>query len=345
MLCIRCNRDSKYPERQNRACPGCHGKFAFEPRENDPLTDQLFKKAVEAVSGLGQVRWGVENLYYEVCRRKRLKVPPVWVGMVLLFIVSVLIGVALSWPKAVPLWVLVVVLTVGAVSIFLKRPNAPYVVLTPNEFGKLWDRWCNVHGTPEGVIVRRDRPAPPPDAEPDLGDYSFDRAVLCDRARTVDLLLANNFHFENNCAILSIDGYPKGPFATVKAMLQRNPKLQVFVLHDATRDGCLLAGKVANDRDWFPEGTRIVDVGLRPGHAGNYFGVWQRSSGPVSVVPGLSEAEALWLSESRLELAAVRPQQVIRWLFRAINSQAAVGAPEADVVAGSAGVVELDSFG
>ena len=70
MLCIRCNRDSKYPERTNRACPGCHGRFAFEPQEGDPVSDMLFKKAVEAVSATGGVRWGVENLYYEVCRRK-----------------------------------------------------------------------------------------------------------------------------------------------------------------------------------------------------------------------------------------------------------------------------------
>jgi hypothetical protein len=27
--------------------------------------------------------------------------------------------------------------------------------------------------------------------------------VICDRAQTVDVLLANNFHFENNCAVLS----------------------------------------------------------------------------------------------------------------------------------------------
>ena len=29
------------------------------------------------------------------------------------------------------------------------------------------------------------------------------------------MLVANNFHFENNCAILSLDGYPSGNAATV----------------------------------------------------------------------------------------------------------------------------------
>ena len=34
------------------------------------------------------------------------------------------------------------------------------------------------------------------------------------------MLLANNFHFENNCAILSIEGYPPNVFETVRAMLK-----------------------------------------------------------------------------------------------------------------------------
>jgi hypothetical protein len=38
----------------------------------------------------------------------------------------------------------------------------------------------------------------PPEA--DVPDYSLDTEVICNRAQTVDLRLANDFHFENNCA-------------------------------------------------------------------------------------------------------------------------------------------------
>ena len=134
--------------------------------------------------------------------------------------------------------------------------------------------------------------------------------------------------------ILSIDGYPQGPFAIVKEMLKRNPRLQVFVLHDATPDGCRLAHRLARDREWFPAGVRVIDVGLRPGHARQFFGVWQKSWAPLAAGEGLSGSEARWLSESKLELAAVRPQQVIRWLFRAINSEAGKDDGDADVDVG-----------
>ena len=71
MKCIRCEHDCKYRERTRRTCPHCGGKFAFEPQDGDPLTDMAFKNAIEAVSADGRVRWGVEHLHYELCRRKR----------------------------------------------------------------------------------------------------------------------------------------------------------------------------------------------------------------------------------------------------------------------------------
>ena len=39
---------------------------------------------------------------------------------------------------------------------------------------------------------------------PDVSAYSFDRLVVCDSAIIAQFLIANNFHFENNCAVLSI---------------------------------------------------------------------------------------------------------------------------------------------
>ena len=71
MKCIHCQHDCKYPERSDGKCPGCKHRFAFEPRTGDPVTDVLFNSWIEAVSVKGGVRWGVEHLYYEVCRRKR----------------------------------------------------------------------------------------------------------------------------------------------------------------------------------------------------------------------------------------------------------------------------------
>src|SRR5439155_18395871 len=71
VICIHCRHDSKYQERQGKGgrCPGCNRNFAFEPRTGDRISDLGFQRAIDAVSANGSLRWSVEHLYYEICRR------------------------------------------------------------------------------------------------------------------------------------------------------------------------------------------------------------------------------------------------------------------------------------
>jgi hypothetical protein len=313
--CIRCSHDSKFKERTKRQCPGCRKEFAFEPQEGDLFTDVAFQSAIDAVSGQGRVRWGVEHLYYEVCRRRRRAAVPKLAALgvaVVAFLVGIQSGRIIGG----------VVLAVAGTLAFgwlMRRRRVATVAVPADRFNQMWARWQKAHGTPKGVIVRKAAPAPARAPEPDLADYSFDRAVICDRNRTVDLLLANNFHFENNCAVLSSGGYPPGPFETVRTMLRRNPKLQVFALHDATPAGCRLARQLATSPDWFRDLPSVTDVGLRPKHAGPLRGLYLPSGVALQPGDGISPAEAAWLARYALELAAIRPEQVLKRLFRAIN--------------------------
>jgi hypothetical protein len=320
MKCLRCGNDSKYKERTGGRCPQCHREFAFEPQSGGLMTDAAFQGAIDAVSAQGRIRWGVEHLYYEVCRRyRRKKMPPagcIWVCAVIAAIALIIALVGAS----ILAGAVAILAGVGALAVYFHRQQK--TVSVPDwQFNGMWDRWLKVHGTPPGLIVRQEQPAVRSrPVEPDLGDYSFDRAVICDRARTVDLLLANNFHFENNCAVLSIGGYPHGPFETVRLMLKRNPRLQVFVLHDASVAGCKTAFHLVNDPNWFPRHTKIVDVGLRPSHAKPFNGLLMESGrGPIPPGEGITQEEAVWLSQYTLDLAAIKPEQVLKRLFRAIN--------------------------
>jgi hypothetical protein len=339
--CIECDHDSRYRDRAERRCPKCRHEFAFETRRGDPFTDAAFQSAIDAVSAKGRVRWGVEHLYYELCRRRRRpRVPPL--GVLVVVLVAGFLGLQ-SGSGVVA--VLSAVVAAGVFVWLMRRRVAVTVQLPRATFEAQWQRWQAVHGRPKGVIVRRSSPPAPRAAEPDLADYSFDRAVVCDRARTVDLLLANNFHFENNCAVLSVGGYPPGPFETIRAMLRRNPRLQVFALHDATGPGCRLAHRLATSPEWFQGLAAVTDVGLRPEHARPFRGVLlPADGGPVAPGDGISRPEAAWLSRHTLELAAIRPEQVLKRLFRALNR---VPERERDGDGGSGSSVhyDTDSFG
>ena len=348
MKCIRCGHDSKHKERTLGQCPKCNGKFAFEPQDGAPVTDTLFSNAIAAVSGGGRIKWGVEHLYYEINRRKRRRLSRTW-AVICLAGAAIILGLLVSGKLVPPLGFKIAIAAaaiglafVGLRSWFGKK----LVALDRAQFASMWDRWCKVHGMPSTVIKRnpevetqhrerivkgpapavpfgKRRPAGAP-LEADIADYSFDRAVICDRARTADLLIANNFHFENNCAILSIDGYPEDVFDTVKTMIKRNPRLHVFTLHDATPDGCRLATKISEAPDWFAGKTLVVDLGLRPRHAGPFRGLLQSVSFAGGVAPGLGidAGESKWLSQYALELAAVRPEDVLKRLFRGIQAHA-----------------------
>ena len=318
MKCIACGKDSKFSERPGGRCT-CGQRFVFEPKNGDRFTDTGFQSAIDAVSAKGQVRWGVEHLYYELCRRRLRKRMAAWKTLVIAAAVVPVLLMLMGWVRPAALALLA---WLGILWLSRRYRRPPMVSLDQATFDGLWNRWLAVHRDPAGLIVRKpDRVASRP-LESDIGDYSFDRAVICDRARTVDLLIANNFHFDNNCAVLSIGGYPKGPFETVRTMLKRNPKLQVFTLHDASLPGCELAHTLTNDSAWF-KGQAVTDLGLRPRHTGPFHGLFLPSTGGSAVRPGdgISADELRWLNSSVLELAAIRPEQVLKRLFRGINQK------------------------
>lgn len=331
MKCIACGKDSTFPERGDGRCPGCHHMFAFEPRKGDRMSDAAFLHAIEAVSAGGKLRWTPDHLYYEICRRLRWKVAPPNAWMIVLGLLAALaVGIAIAAfaPEhrkgcAVPFFLAGAAGLVVGVAALVKQSKSRTVALDRPAFDALWKRWLEVHSTPNGLIVRRTAPKGTVRPEADLFDYSFDRAVICDRPATVDTLVANNFHFENNCAILGITGYPEPVFETVRQMLRGNPKLEVYALHDATPLGCRLAHRLAHDKGWFAgTSVSIVDVGLRPGQAPLFAGLLlPAESGVVPPDGAITDAEAAWLSQWRLELAAIRPEQVLKRLYRAVNRQ------------------------
>lgn len=320
MKCARCGHDSKYPERAGRKCPGCGGRFAFEPREGDPINDVAFDKALDWVSSGGTVAFTMGNLHHAVARR----IAPKSFGCLLYapFVVGILGGMVAVGAGRPGLAATLLLGFFGLGAALLVGNKRRPLGLTVPAFQALYRRWVDAHGRPPKLIPPpADRPAQlDPALTSELASYSFDRAVICDRAETVDLLLANDFHFENNCAVLSFDGHPRHVFATVRAMLRRNPRLEVFALHDATPFGCKLAWLLRHQPDWF-EGTevRVFDVALRPGQAARQPRLLWRTREDVEKHPALTDRERHWLGRYRMELAAFRPEQLVKRLFRAMN--------------------------
>ena len=198
------------------------------------------------------------------------------------------------------------------------------------------DSWIRVNGSVWQLLpsVSNALPAPNILPDPDSTHYSFDRLVVCQSDEIAQMLIANNFHFENNCAILSISGYPQRIFETIMQMLRRNPELRVFAFHDCSPEGIKLANELRTNPRWFPDETIvIVDIGLSPRQIlaakRDMFIQSSKNSAQASqllatsIRENLSKVELEWLDRGNfVELESFTPQQLIQVLNRSIaNSQ------------------------
>ncbi len=363
MKCIHCGTDSKLKDRSDGRCPKCKHRFAFEPTaDSRRVTDGQLKAAIDRVSGEQRVMFTERELWYEF-NRKWMK-PGIWrspygclplLGVLpavlalagVLDMSMILVGV---FGGAVGL-VAGILLSARANRLSPRPPRPPRIPF--DEFrGKYLAKWTAVHGEIGPLLpTRQALPAATTREVPaDLQRFSFDRAVVTEHWETADMLVANRFHFEHNCAVLSRDGYPEGIALTVTEMLRRNPALTVFALHDASPGGCLLPAAL-RDPEWFPEpSVRIVDVGLRPGTVRQLkLPAIHRLGGklPPRLAEILPSEDVEWLERGNVaELAALRPAQVMRALARAIAAAAAYdGSSDGGYDGGGGGIIWFGDLG
>lgn len=378
MKCIHCSTDNKYTERQasRQKCKACGHPFAFEPKTDSfQMNDPLFARIIKGVSADDTLFFTPRQLWYELNRRLLArKTFGCGAGVLALMVGGGLLAQSRHLP---PLLMGLPVVMVGAMAAAATTAKAkPGKTRVPKMPWQTFEmtylaKWTTTHGAPAKMLQPPAVPAPgqavPPwsrHAAPDVTAYSFDRALVTERAEIAALLVANNFHFENNCAILSLDGYPFGNADTIKAMLARNPTLKVFALHDATMEGSQM-GRTLRGVNWFPDtAIPLIDLGLRPRHvfASNLVAL----SGTPRTFPtgttstALGAEEIAWLEQGyTAELHTLRPHKMMRGVYQGFARAGQVDNAEVDadgfiiidnhpsvwVYDGGADVYAADSFG
>jgi hypothetical protein len=184
-------------------------------------------------------------------------------------------------------------------------------------------RWQRVNGTVEKLLPSPRQDALPASIDPEITAYSFDRAIVCDTDEIAQFLIANNVHFENNCAIISISGYPQSIFDTVIEMLRRNADLKVYALHNANPAGVGLVHQLRTSSNWFAnQQVTIFDLGISPRQILETRDMFVQQSQtmaqsarqlPDAVRQGLTAEELAWLDAGNfVELESFTPQKLLR---------------------------------
>ncbi len=228
---------------------------------------------------------------------------------------------------------------IGMISIYLGNQQIGKVKLvqeflfSQSDFQQWLTKWQQINGSLPTILPLPKKEIAPTAINPDVTAYSFDRLVVCDSATIAQLLIANNFHFENNCAILSITGYPQSIFNTTMEMLRRNPDLQVYAIHDCSPKGVSLVNHLRTSERWFlNSNVKIIDIGLLPRQiiATNREVFIQFSPDLATAAKQLSgelrqsltSEELAWLDAGNyVELESFTPQKLIQVLRSGISGR------------------------
>ncbi|WP_204102149.1 MULTISPECIES: hypothetical protein [Spirulina sp. CCY15215] len=207
--------------------------------------------------------------------------------------------------------------------------------IQPDRAREWLTRWIEVNGSLEKLLPPPKIEQTPAEISNEISNYSFDRALICDSDEIAQFLIANNFHFEHNCAVLSVTGYPQSIFATVMQMLRRNPDLKVFSLHNATPQGVILPHTLRSQSEWFADTTATVyDLGITPKQILKQpeISVFrsenlaeEAQNLPSEIKAQLSSEEIEWLEAGNyIELASFSPAKLLRIVTRGI-ANASIG--------------------
>ena len=217
----------------------------------------------------------------------------------------------------------------GTIQIKRLKFTVETFVINQNIFQDWINRWEQINGKITNMLPSSRQQNSPANINPDITAYSFDRLIVCDSAEVAQLLIANNFHFENNCAVLSITGYPENIFSTVMEMLKRNPDLKVYALHNASPRGVSLINHLRTSPTWFLNtDVTIYDLGLLPRQfidksqafvqqKQEYIADARNLS--IDVKRDLTAAEIEWLESGKfIELESYTPKKLLRVISQGI---------------------------
>lgn len=370
MRCIKCGVDSNYKERLSSVgrCKNCGKEFLFEPKNSDSalrLTDSLFLSLLTKISSNEAIYYTQKQFIYALEKRiksmysivafvKKYELKKMnlydYIKILCFFMGCLGIAIFVLWGINLSVFLGSIFLTtisltiqvcqnlkIIATGIKLRKLdfNARQFRLSSADIQNWLYRWQESNGKITKLLPLMKKQDFDIKIDSDILNHSFDKLLVCETNNIAHFLIANNFHFENNCAVLSVKGYPKNIFDTMLTLVKSNPNLKVYSLHNCTPEGISLAHYLRTNQKWFLDSNiTIYDIGLSPHHILRSFKFYVRSaesytqqlslpsaqqvaSLPSEILRNLSPEEIEWLSMGLyVELESLTPKKLLRVISR-----------------------------
>ncbi|MGI0483847.1 hypothetical protein ACN4EK_00345 [Pantanalinema rosaneae CENA516] len=363
MKCIQCGTDNLLRDRtanQGR-CKQCNHQFVFEPTTMgaNKITDGFFAKAIADVSANHTLYFTSKQLLYLINQRLNRKLGTNLNGLQIGGFILAGVGVFVLQQ----VWLVLIgiaLIIVGSTKRFRHKQTVS-LRISASQLQDWLYTWTQINGAPEKLLTTPREAQLPAAISPEVSVYSFDRLVVCESDTIAHLLITNHFHFENNCAILSIKGYPQSIFETTMQMVRRNPDLKVYTLHNCSPQGLERLHQLRQSPKWFLDSNVvIVDVGILPRQVLRAKrGLLMQNSPesaqaakqlPTHVRQELSTDELKWIEAGNyVELESFTPHRLIQLLNRGIAGSRDLAMDSSDTYVlmddGGSSIYTIDSFG
>ncbi len=354
MKCPHCLAELRYRERTGRRCFYCQKTFALEPRENVlGLSDLRLRGIAERLSGKGTYRYTARQLAHAVIlqaskRRVQFTSFLSWRLMNLLVPFSVVIFVilcaSLVISNSVTLLIyllrifliflfVVLVILIPIYSLFFRKNPLDIKrfeqVLAQFEVHYI-EPWEFIHGLLPGRVAEEEIVALRRFHMP----LSRVRAVVASFSEDVlDCLRVNGLVEQLGLALLNprqLTDFDRD----VINLLRNRPRLPIFLIHDASLFGSLMATILRKEWELTPQHL-IIDLGLHPRHVQRLRLPWRKLQPSrawlqlfewqASVPNGLklTKAEQKWLRKGyETSVLFIPPARLIKVVTKAVERAA-----------------------
>jgi hypothetical protein len=279
MKCISCETDNSWLDRITNSgrCKNCQHLFVFDPQQKytDLFTDDIFERAIDELSEQQTLFFTAQQLFYrlnkELGNTNTKKIDSTLIVVIFLTLLGLIIGIfPIAFPdygqpqEAYTIPAILLILLAGAIAIFKFSSiatNSEPTSITQIQFQDWLERWNQTNPRTLEKLLPYPQSKTPWQGNPDR----FQQIIICDRPAIAQLLIANNFALENNCAICDIDGYKLESWKKVKEAVEHHPELKIYVLHDATPEGARSISQLTTEPVFTIDlNVKIQDLGLWP---------------------------------------------------------------------------------
>ena len=254
------------------SCLNCKRHFIFDPKRHangsKSLTDAYFIKCIEKLSQNHTYYYTEDELYCFMAQQTQRSLAGCLFGAAFLtFFLTCILHALFQW-GITPVFLLIPLLVFMAVRVSNKTLSRRKWAKFLNYWRKQCKKFKYEDDQLSGMITSPQLiEKPQPASEPDIYDYGAAKLLICEHDIQVDWLVMNKFHAENGIVIISENFYPEYLTDKVKELINTNPELEIYALHNAGYHGEKMVSRLRDPLNkWQLGGKEIVDLGVSMEH-------------------------------------------------------------------------------